>query len=187
MRTRDPDAKRQRLLAGALAEFAEFGVAGARVDRLAKRAGVSAGMVYAYFDNKNGLFEAVFDLLIEQTVAGVPITATDLGEYAGRLYDAGEANPDAIRFIAWYQLERGQAAGTRAATSAAMAEKVAAITAAQRAGLVTTQFTAGQVLALVLALATMWQRQDGDYLALVRKNTQRRATIVDAVRRIVAP
>ena len=114
MRTRDPEAKRRALLEAALAEFAETGVAGARVDRIAKRAGISAGLIYSFYENKDGLFEAVFDLIVEQTVAAVPINADDLGEYAGRLYDAGEAYPEVMRFVAWYQLERGGAAVTRA-------------------------------------------------------------------------
>jgi AcrR family transcriptional regulator len=186
MRTRDPDAKRQLLLEAGLAEFAEYGVAGARIDRLAKRAGVSAGMVYTFFDNKDGLFEAVFDLIVEQTVAGIPIDAGDLGEYAGRLSDAGAAHPQVLRFMAWYQLERGETAGRRASTTAAMHEKVAAIAAAQRRGVVTDRFTAGQVLALVLTLANMWQLQGADFLDLV-PGPDRRTTVRDAVRRLLAP
>jgi AcrR family transcriptional regulator len=186
MRTRDPDTKRQQLLEAALAEFAEYGVAGARIDRLAKRAGVSAGMVYTFFDNKDGLFEAVFDLIVEQTVAGIPIDAGDLGEYAGRLLDAGAAHPQVLRFMAWYQLERGESAGRRASTTAAMREKVAAIADAQRRGVVTDRFTAGQMLALVLTLANMWQLQGSDFLDLVPA-PDRRTTVLDAVRRLLAP
>ena len=48
MRTRDPETKRRLLLEAALEEFAAYGVAGARVDRLAKRAGISAGLVYSF-------------------------------------------------------------------------------------------------------------------------------------------
>src|SRR5689334_280350 len=94
MRTRDPETKRRLLLEAALEEFADHGVAGARVDRLAKRAGISAGLVYSFYENKDALFEAVFDLIVEQTVSAVPIDADDLGEYAGRLCDAGLAHPD---------------------------------------------------------------------------------------------
>ncbi len=157
----------------------------ARIDRLARRAGVSAGLVYAFFGSKDGLFEAVFDLIVEQTVTGIPLDADDLGEYAGRLFDAGQAHPQVMRFMAWYQLERGESAGRRASTTAAMRDKVAAIADAQRRGVVTSRLTAGQALALVLTLANMWQLQSADFLDLVPA-PDRRATVADAVRRLLA-
>ena len=186
MRTRDPETKRQRLLEAALEEFAAHGVAGARVDRLAKRAGISAGLVYSFYENKDGLFEAVFDLIVEQTVTGVPIDADDLGEYAGRLCDAGTARPDVLRFVAWYQLERGDPVPRRASTTTAMAEKVAAIAEAQSRGVVTDRLAPGEILALVLALANMWQLREPEFLDLVEPG-RRRAAVVEAVRRLTAP
>lgn len=186
MTTRDPETKRQRLLEAALAEFAAYGLAGARVDRLAKRAGISAGLVYSFYENKEGLFEAVFDAIVERTVAGIPIDPDDLGEYAGRLHDGGLGHPEVMRFVAWYELERGAVAGRRASTSAAMREKVAAIADAQRRGVVTDRLTAGQVLALVLGLANIWQQQSVDFMDLVPA-VERRVTVVEAVRRLVSP
>jgi AcrR family transcriptional regulator len=186
VRTRDPETKRQLLLAAALEEFAAYGVAGARVDRLAKRAGISAGLVYSFYENKDGLFEAVFDLIVEQTVAAIPIDADNLGEYAGRLYDGGIAYPDVLRFVAWYQLERGETAGRRASATAAMAEKVDAIADAQRRGVITDKFAAGQILALVITLANMWQLQHDDFLDLAPRE-QHRATVVAAVQRLTNP
>jgi AcrR family transcriptional regulator len=186
MRTRDPEAKRRQLLEAALEEFAAYGVAGARVDRLAKRAGISAGLVYSFHENKDGLFEAVFDLIVEQTVSIIPIDADDLGEYAGRLHDGSTAHPEVLRFVAWYQLERGQTAARRASTSAAMADKIEAIAGAQARGTVTDRFSAGEVLALVLTLANMWQLREPDFLDLAGP-TRRRDLIVDAVRRLTLP
>lgn len=43
----------------ALAAFAEKGYAGTRVDDVAKRAGVSKGLLYLYFKTKEDLFKAV--------------------------------------------------------------------------------------------------------------------------------
>ncbi|MFE7421044.1 TetR family transcriptional regulator [Rhodococcus sp. NPDC057529] len=186
MRTRDPESKRQQLLQAALDEFAAHGVAGARVDRLARRAGISAGLVYSFYDGKDGLFDAVLDSIVEQTVTTIPIDADDLAEYAGRLFDGAKAHPEVARFMAWYQLERGESAGGRAANSAAMYGKVAAIEAAQRRGDVTDRFRAGQLLALVISTANMWQLQNCDFLSLVPEE-KHRETVVDAVRRLVAP
>jgi AcrR family transcriptional regulator len=185
MRTRDPDTKRQLLLEAALAEFAEYGIAGARVDRIAKRAGVSAGLVYSFHEGKEGLFEAVYDAVVQQAVAGIPIDADDLPEYAGRLYDAGLEYPEVMRFMAWYALERGDA-GARQVVAEAMAEKVAAIEDAQRRGVVSDRMDAERLLALVLAIANMWQRQGEDVRALAPEEA-RRSTIVEAVRLLVTP
>ncbi|WP_414476410.1 TetR/AcrR family transcriptional regulator [Microvirga sp. M2] len=55
---RDPQASRQALLTAAIAEFAAKGPAGARVDEIARRAGVNKQMVYHYFGNKDDLFRA---------------------------------------------------------------------------------------------------------------------------------
>lgn len=186
MRTRDPETKRQLVLEAALAEFAEHGIGGARVDRLARRAGVSAGHVYTFHENKEGLFEAVYDVVVEQAVTSIPIDADNLPEYAGRLYDGGLAYPEVARFMAWYELERGQDKPPRQSVVDAMAEKTAAIADAQRRGVVTDRRTAGEILALVLTIANMWQQQGEEVRALVPEKS-RRAVIVDAVRAVVNP
>lgn len=123
------------------------------MERIARRAGISAGLVYSFYENKEGLFEAVFDRIVEQAVAAVPIDADDLGEYAGHLFDAGLAHPVVTRFIAWYELERGGAVARSGGTEAAMKQKTEAIADAQRRGVVSDRFAEGETLALVLALA----------------------------------
>ncbi|MCQ6248777.1 TetR family transcriptional regulator [Streptomyces malaysiensis] len=185
MATRDPDRKRQQLMEAALAEFAEYGVAGARVDRLAKRAGISPGLVYSFFAGKEGLFEAVYEAIVEQTVGAVPIDADDLPGYAGRLHDAAAQHPQVMRFLSWYALERAERAMPEI-VARSMADKIAAIEAAQRRGCVTRDKPAGEILALVLALANMWQQHTEDVRHLVTAE-QRRATITDAVRRLITP
>lgn len=54
-------ATRQRLLDAALIEFAEKGLAGARVDEIAARAGANKRMLYAHFGAKDGLWLAVLE------------------------------------------------------------------------------------------------------------------------------
>ena len=54
-------ATRQRILDAALAEFAESGLAGARVDEIAIRAGANKRMLYAYFGSKEELWLAVLE------------------------------------------------------------------------------------------------------------------------------
>lgn len=50
-----------RLLAAARVEFAKKGLAGARVEEIARDAGVTKQLVYHYYNSKEGLFVAVLD------------------------------------------------------------------------------------------------------------------------------
>jgi AcrR family transcriptional regulator len=52
---------RARILAAALAEFAEQGFAGARVDAIAERAGINKRMLYVYVGNKEALWLATLE------------------------------------------------------------------------------------------------------------------------------
>ncbi|CAN5333988.1 TetR/AcrR family transcriptional regulator [soil metagenome] len=58
---RDAEETRRRLLAAAKLEFARSGLAGARVDAIAKRAKINKRMLYHYFESKEGLFTAVLE------------------------------------------------------------------------------------------------------------------------------
>lgn len=63
-RRRAPDERPQQILDAALAEFGEQGLAGARLDDIARRAGIAKGTIYLYFPNKEELFREV----IRQTI-----------------------------------------------------------------------------------------------------------------------
>jgi AcrR family transcriptional regulator len=54
-------ATRARILAAARVEFSAKGLAGARVDEIAARAGANKRMLYAYFGNKEELWLAVLE------------------------------------------------------------------------------------------------------------------------------
>lgn len=56
--TRDPEASRAAILQAALREFSDVGYDGARVDRIARAAGVSKPLLYDYFGDKDGLYAA---------------------------------------------------------------------------------------------------------------------------------
>ena len=58
---RDHARNRGRILAAALEEFSRFGLGGARVDRIAARAGANKRMLYYYFGNKEAMFLAVLE------------------------------------------------------------------------------------------------------------------------------
>lgn len=56
---RRKEERPQEITEAALAAFAEKGYAATRVDEVAKRAGVSKGLLYLYFKTKEELFKAV--------------------------------------------------------------------------------------------------------------------------------
>jgi len=60
-RIRDADRTRQIILDAATHEFAALGLGGARMDRIAERAGVDKRLIYYYFNNKDDLFLAVLE------------------------------------------------------------------------------------------------------------------------------
>jgi AcrR family transcriptional regulator len=59
--TRDPQATRASILRAATDEFAQYGLGGARVDRIAEKADINKRMLYYYFGNKEELFLAVLE------------------------------------------------------------------------------------------------------------------------------
>ncbi|SFU53178.1 transcriptional regulator, TetR family [Polaromonas sp. YR568] len=60
-RSRDADRSQQTILLAARDEFARYGLAGARVDRIAERADINKRLIYYYFKSKDDLFLAVLE------------------------------------------------------------------------------------------------------------------------------
>ena len=67
IRSRDADRSREEILRAAMAEFADHGFGGARVEAIAERAGVNKKLLYYYFEGKDELFLAV----LEQSYADI--------------------------------------------------------------------------------------------------------------------
>ena len=64
-RPRDADRSQKHILEAALGEFAACGLGGARMDRIAERAGVNKRLIYYYFESKESLFLAVLERAYE--------------------------------------------------------------------------------------------------------------------------
>src|SRR5262249_57954896 len=75
---RDAEATRARILDAAEAEFATYGIAGARVDRIAETAPANKALIYKYFGTKDELFDAVFAARALAFVDQAEFAATDL-------------------------------------------------------------------------------------------------------------
>jgi len=59
------------ILAAAMAVFAERGFAGARLEEIAARAGVSKGAIYLYFATKEDIFRAAVEQVFAPNIAAV--------------------------------------------------------------------------------------------------------------------
>jgi AcrR family transcriptional regulator len=184
----DSEATRQRLLDAATAEFAAYGIAGARVDRIAEAAKSNKAQIYHYFGSKDELFNAVFNAMCVDTVREVPIDPSDLPEYAGRLFDSYEARPYVQRLATWYRLERARSTEPLAVVLASNKEKVEKIAAAQKAGQLPDRFSAVELLGLVLQLSSLWTGTVPEYDALVARysRARRRKVVTDAVAQLLA-
>ncbi|HEX9346628.1 MAG TPA: TetR/AcrR family transcriptional regulator [Gemmatimonadales bacterium] len=66
---RRKNARPEEIISAALEVFADRGFAATKVEEVARRAGVTKGTIYLYFENKEALFKA----LIRQTI--VPVIA----------------------------------------------------------------------------------------------------------------
>ncbi|WP_078293308.1 TetR family transcriptional regulator [Mycobacterium sp. D16R24] len=98
-------ATHDRILAGAKAEFTEYGFAGARLNRIATTANASKERLYSYFESKEQLFEAVVAQWINDAPYKVPFNAGDVPGYVAGLFDNIVADPQGARLQRWIELE----------------------------------------------------------------------------------
>jgi len=179
-------------VAAATAEFAQRGIAGARVDRIATAAATNKAQLYAYFGSKEQLFDTVFLTSMNRITDVVPISADDLADWAVRLYDEYLVRPDLIRLATWYRLER-QPTGHLLGDNRIDDHKLAAIASAQRSGAISdvAGAEAFDVMAMVIAMSMAWSPVSNVYAASADEpaavHEQRRCLLHEAVRRAFAP
>lgn len=103
------EVTRRALLRAAREEFAQYGLAGARVDRVAEQAGVNKERIYSLFGSKDKLFDAIIvDTMQEFSKLVDPLdTETDLGDYVAKLFDFHREHPQLQRLLLWEALHRG--------------------------------------------------------------------------------
>lgn len=179
----------QRILDTATQEFAEHGIAGARIERIVAAARTNKAQLYAYFGNKERLFDAIFHASLERITNVVPIDAADLADWAVRLYDEYLLRPDLIRLATWARLERRPAGHLVVEHEHYDERKLRAIAEAQAAGRVRTG-DPFDVLALVIGMSMAWSPVSNVYAATADEppelHEQRRTLLRETVRRAVA-
>lgn len=194
-RTYDSEATKNRIFAAAAAEFAQYGIAGARVDRIAAQAQANKQLIYSYFGNKEELFAAVLQQKLEQLAAAVVVAPERVPEYVGELFDFHVANPETIRLLLWEGLHYGaETVPNEAVRTDHYRQKATAIAASQSQGIADVALDPRHVSFMLLSLAGWWfavpqiaRMQivgDTDASAALARH---RAHVVEAARRIVMP
>jgi AcrR family transcriptional regulator len=107
-RSLSPEARRAAILSAALEEFTARGYEGARLDDVAKRAGIAKGTIYLYFADKEALFQELVRSMVHpvlgmlEKMRGVDIPARMLVEgllatFVREVY--GTPRKDLVRLI----------------------------------------------------------------------------------------
>ena len=170
-RLRDADRSQQAILAAARDEFAEHGLGGARMDRIAERAALDKRLIYYYFENKDSLFLAVLEDTYLQHPRGREAAAPDRpaagrgGAQADRVHlellprapgvpDAAEQRQPAPRAP-----PRGLDAGARAEHAADRRRWARCSSAAARAGMFRGGIDPMQLYISIAGLSLLLPRQ----------------------------
>ncbi|BEU98515.1 TetR family transcriptional regulator [Acidovorax sp. DW039] len=115
VRVNDPDRTMANILEVATAEFADKGLAGARIDEIAALTHTSKRMIYYYFESKEGLYLAVLEesyRRIRQIETSLRLEDMEpeaaLRALVGFTYDYQLGNPDFIRLVMNENMHRGE-------------------------------------------------------------------------------
>ena len=194
-RRRDAEATKARIFAAATTEFAERGLAGARVDAIAERANANKQLIYAYFGSKEELFAEVLRRQIEDLIEEVAIDPERYAEYAGRVFDWHAEHPELVRLILHEGLsyDTGPVPNDEVRTAHSR-DKVKAVRAYQKEGGMDSTLDARDLVMFVIALANATDAMpqlarmiEGGDPRTPRARARRRAAVVEIVRRAVTP
>lgn len=180
---------REEILTTARAEFAAYGLAGSRIDRIATTARASKERLYAHFGDKEALFREVVTADRNDYFAAVGMRPEAVAEFVGDVFDLAHSHPEHVRMVTWARLEGIQLAEPGGNGDAPPVQLLAAIEAAQAAGHIDPAWTPLDLLVLLFGIALAWaQFPDPD---LARTDSEiiaaRRAAAVEAARRVLAP
>ncbi len=156
---RDVERTKLRLQTAATVEFAEHGLHGTTVERIAVRAGVNEERIYAYFGDKSALFAVVIRLELSKLARAVPLVVTsdwDAGEFAGDAFDYQQTHPHLARLLLWEELTDTGIVPDEVARSVLYADKIRTLARAQREGLIDDALDPDYLMFLLIALASWW-------------------------------
>ncbi|MBW8826919.1 MAG: TetR family transcriptional regulator [Acidobacteria bacterium] len=146
---RDPEGSRRRILEAAVVEFAANGLAGARLDAITTRAGVSKQLAVYYFGTKERLFRAAIWAKLEEH--RIDLEQRFQLDYLSVSDEIFRTDLELVRLLMWEALEVPDAGGVENERSAMYAGWVERIRDEQAAGLIDSSFAPEQVVLLCLA------------------------------------
>ncbi|OBI14114.1 MULTISPECIES: TetR family transcriptional regulator [unclassified Mycobacterium] len=174
---------RQEILAAARSEFAAYGLAGARIDRIARTAQASKERLYAHFGDKETLFREVVVTDAAEFFRSFQLRPEAIPEFVGDVYDVACSHPEFHRMITWSRLE-----GVTLEEPPVLENDLATIAAAQAGGHVDPAWQPMDLMVLLFGIALAWANSP---LANVpegaRVIARRRAAAVEAAARLIAP
>lgn len=183
------DRTRERILESATEEFAAFGIAGGRVDRIARTANANKSQIYEYFGNKEQLFQAVLERHLKDVYQTVHFDPGDLPGYAAMLFDFAMDHPHLMRLVMWNGLE--QRRDWPLDETSSLANQVSRIKDAQMLGSVAKDYPADFLLTLIITLASAWTAANPFGISITPDVVDRRASlkrsIEDVVRKLCTP
>lgn len=101
-RRRDADQTREDILQAALEEFSTMGHSGARIDRIAARAGISKPMIYDYFGDKDAVYAAALREAYVQIRRGEAELALDPDDPCAAVRELVHFTMDHFRAKPWF-------------------------------------------------------------------------------------
>src|SRR5512138_1536445 len=149
---RDPVRTRERILRAARREFVAKGIAGARVDAIARAASVNKRMLYHYFGDKEALYRAVLREGIATNLDLVASAPADPAELLPFLLPRVQARLDGIRLLQWEALGGERKPVAEEERRKAWVEAAERLRDAQRAGHLQQDLEAEYLVLALMAL-----------------------------------
>jgi AcrR family transcriptional regulator len=180
---------RGEILAAARAEFAQYGLAGARIDRIARAASASKERLYAHFGDKETLFRDVVATDGAEFFHAVELRSEAVPEFVGGVFDLAQRRPEHLRMITWAQLEGFPLDKPEFDGEHPPEKALAALEQAQADGHVDPSWDPQQLLVLLFAVGLAWAHWPDPAAVTTDAKVvaRRRAAAVDAAARIVKP
>lgn len=178
---------RDVIIDAARAEFARYGLAGARIDRIAKAANASKERLYAHFGDKEALFRQVVAADSAEFFGAVAVRPDAVAEFAGDLYDLATSMPEHLRMITWARLEGVQLEEPELDGRNIRERDAASIAAAQAAGHIDRRWEPQQLLIVLFGIGMAWASWPQDHPGGADDRAISRAAAVEAAARILTP
>ena len=169
----------ERILEAATKEFAAFGIAGGRVDRIAKAAKANKSLIYDYFGSKEQLFRAVLERHLIDVYRTVHFNAEDLPGYAIGLFDFAMDHPDLMRLVMWNGLE--QRPEWPLDDMSSLATQVEEVRKAQAKNSVSNAYPPDFLLTLIITLASAWTAANPFGMSITPDAGKRRTSLKTAL------